>query len=41
MTIHALAGKPAPKEFLVDIHKLRKEYYSRKPDITNSVLRLS
>jgi phosphomannomutase len=33
MTIHPLAGKPAPKDFLVDIDKLRKEYYARKPDI--------
>ena len=41
MTIHALAGKPAPKELLVDIDKLRKEYYTRKPDITNSAERVS
>ena len=41
MTIHALAGKPAPKELLVDIEKLRKEYYTRKPDITNRAERVS
>ena len=41
MTIHALAGKPAPKELLVDIDKLRKEYYTGKPDITNSAERVS
>ena len=41
MTIHALAGKPAPKELLVDIEKLGKEYYTRKPNITNSAERVS
>jgi phosphoglucomutase len=41
MTIHALAGKPAPKELLVDIDKLGKEYYTRKPNITNSAERVS
>jgi hypothetical protein len=35
MTIHALAGKPAPKKLLVDTDKLRKEYYTRKPDISD------
>ena len=41
MTIHPLAGKPAPKELLVDVDKLRKEYYTRKPDITDSAERVS
>lgn len=41
MTLHPLAGKPAPKELLVDIDKLRKEYYARKPDITDSAQRVS
>ena len=41
MTIHALAGKPAPKELLVDIDKLGKKYYTRKPNITNSAERVS
>lgn len=41
MKIHPLAGKPAPQDFLVDIEKLRKEYYARKPDITNSSERVS
>jgi phosphoglucomutase len=41
VTIHPLAGKPAPKDLLVDIDKLRKEYYSRKPDITDSAQRVS
>ncbi|HEY7559557.1 MAG TPA: phosphoglucomutase, partial [Candidatus Binatia bacterium] len=41
MANHPLAGKPAPKEILVDIDKLRKEYYARKPDITESAERVS
>jgi phosphoglucomutase len=41
VTIHPLAGKPAPKDLLVDIDKLRREYYSRKPDITDSAQRVS
>src|SRR5574341_1751368 len=41
MAMHALAGKPAPTELLVDIDKLRKEYYTLKPDITDSAQRVS
>jgi len=41
MTLHALAGTPAPTDLLVDIDKLRKEYYARKPDITRSAERVS
>ena len=41
MTIHPLAGKPAPKELFVDIDKLLKEYYARKPDVTDSTQRVS
>jgi phosphoglucomutase len=41
MKIHPLAGKPAPQDFLVDIDKLRKEYYARKPDIADSAQRVS
>ena len=41
MTIHPPAGKPAPKEILVDVDKLRKEYYARKPDITDSAERVA
>src|SRR3954469_14038553 len=29
---HPLAGKPAPKELLIDVAKLRKMYFSEKPD---------
>src|SRR5438128_6982274 len=28
-----LAGKPAPKSMLVDLARLEREYYERKPDV--------
>ncbi|MGA6988306.1 MAG: phosphoglucomutase (alpha-D-glucose-1,6-bisphosphate-dependent) [Terriglobales bacterium] len=31
--ISPLAGKPAPKELLVDVARLVKEYYERRPDL--------
>ena len=31
--ISPLAGKPAPKELLVDVARLEKEYFDRKPDV--------
>ena len=33
MTVSALAGKPAPKEMLVDLSRLDKEYFERRPDL--------
>ncbi len=33
MGISSLAGKPAPKEMLVDLAKLERGYYGRRPDI--------
>ena len=33
MTISPLAGKPAPKEMLVDLARLEREYYERRPDL--------
>jgi phosphoglucomutase len=33
MTISPLAGKPAPKELLVDLVRLEREYFSRSPDL--------
>ena len=33
MAISPLAGKPAPKEMLVDLAKLEREYYERRPDV--------
>jgi phosphoglucomutase len=35
MAISPLAGKPAPKEMLVDLAKLEREYYGRKPEVDN------
>ena len=33
MTIHPLAGKPAPEELLIDVAALEKAYYERQPDL--------
>jgi phosphoglucomutase len=35
MAISPLAGKPAPKEMLVDLSRLEREYYARKPDASD------
>jgi phosphoglucomutase len=40
MAIHPLAGKPAPKDVLVDLDRLRKEYYERTPDVADSAQRV-
>src|SRR5919201_4480444 len=33
MAISPFAGKPAPKEMLVDVARLEREYYERRPDL--------
>ena len=33
--LSALAGQPAPKEMLVDLARLEREYYHRQPDPGN------
>src|ERR1700674_5830490 len=33
MTISPLAGKPAPKEMLIDVARLENEYFERHPDV--------
>jgi len=33
MDISPLAGKPAPKEMLVDLARLEREYFERRPDL--------
>ena len=33
MTISPLAGKPAPKEMLVDLARLERDYFERRPDL--------
>jgi len=35
MAISPLAGKPAPKNLLVDLARLERDYYERKPDLAN------
>src|SRR5689334_1054851 len=41
MTISPLAGKPAPKELLVDLGRLQREYFDRKPDLDDPGQRVS
>src|ERR1700757_2240652 len=33
MTISPLAGKPAPKEMLIDPVRLERDYFERRPDL--------
>jgi phosphoglucomutase len=33
MAISPLAGRPAPKEMLVDLARLEREYYARRPEV--------
>jgi phosphoglucomutase len=33
--ISPLAGKPAPKEMLVDPTRLEREYFERRPDLSD------
>ena len=39
--IHPLAGKPAPRDVLVDVGALRREYYERAPDHADPAQRVS
>src|SRR5579863_5269983 len=39
--ISPLAGKPAPKELLVDVARLQKEYFERRPDLDDPTQRVS
>jgi phosphoglucomutase len=34
--ISPLAGKPAPKEMLIDVARLEKEYFERRPDLQDA-----
>jgi phosphoglucomutase len=40
-TISPLAGKPAPKSLLVDLTRLERDYYERKPDLADPSQRVS
>ena len=33
MALHPLAGKAAPKELLIDLAKLQRDYFEKKPDV--------
>jgi phosphoglucomutase len=35
MALSPLAGKPAPKELLIDVAQLEREYHERKPDVAD------
>ena len=35
MAISPLAGKPAPRDMLVDLSRLEREYYTRRPDLSD------
>jgi phosphoglucomutase len=41
MTVSPLAGKPAPRELLVDVGRVEREYFQHKPDVDNPVERVS
>jgi len=41
MTLSPLAGKPAPKEMLVDPAQLEREYFARQPDLADPAQRVS
>jgi phosphoglucomutase len=41
MAISPLAGKPAPPEVLVDVSRLSREYFQRKPDLSDPNQRVS
>ena len=41
MTISPLAGKPAPKDMLVDLARLEREYFERLPNLDDPEQRVS
>ena len=41
MAVHPLAGKPAPPELLIDVTRLEREYFARRPDPADPVQRVS
>src|SRR5207249_8154624 len=41
MAISPLAGKPAPKELLVDVARLERDYFERRPDMSDPNQRVS
>ena len=41
MSLHELAGKPAPRELLVNVPRLMSAYYTRKPDVSDLAQQVS
>ena len=41
MTISRLAGKPGPKEMLVDLAPLKREYFELRPDLDHPAAELA
>ncbi|MBI5301102.1 MAG: alpha-D-glucose phosphate-specific phosphoglucomutase [Chloroflexi bacterium] len=41
MSTHPLAGKPAPREMLVNVPRLVAAYYARQPNVANSAERVA
>ena len=41
MALHELAGKPAPRSFLVNVPRLVSEYYTRRPDVSDPAQRVA
>ena len=41
MAISPLAGKPAPQELLVDLARLERDYYERRPDLDDASQRVA
>ncbi|MFM7151305.1 MAG: phosphoglucomutase, alpha-D-glucose phosphate-specific, partial [Gemmataceae bacterium] len=35
MSIHPLAGKPAPVDMLIDLARLERDYFQHQPDIAD------
>src|SRR5262249_37175161 len=35
MAVSPLAGKPAPQEMLINVARLKRDYYERRPDLGN------
>jgi phosphoglucomutase len=35
MPLHSLAGKPVPPNLLIDVTRLEREYYERRPDLSD------
>ena len=35
MSVHPLAGRPAPPELLINVQALDVDYYQRKPDLSD------